>query len=107
MTQSLLLLSAALLINISISAQSFFGKAAQNEIQNAKEIHKNIKTQQIDFIEFNNNQRIALANLSQWIAKQYKIGDKIELKGKRPLRLFKHGQEPKEIEPGSDINFLL
>ncbi len=34
-------------------------------------------------------------------------GDKIKLKGKRPLRLFKHGQEPKEIEPGEDINFLL
>ncbi len=34
-------------------------------------------------------------------------GNKLELKGKRPLRLFSFGQEPKEIEPGSDINFLL
>lgn len=34
-------------------------------------------------------------------------GNKLELKGKRPLRLFRHGQQPLEIDPGSDINFLL
>ncbi|MCD6112980.1 MAG: dipeptidase PepE [Bacteroidales bacterium] len=31
----------------------------------------------------------------------------IELKGKRPMRLFKYGEETKEFEPGSDIDFLL
>jgi len=34
-------------------------------------------------------------------------GDKIELKGAKPIRLFKFGQEPQEFEPGSDITFLL
>ncbi len=34
-------------------------------------------------------------------------GDSIELIGKHPLRLFKFGQEPKEIAPGEDISFLL
>jgi len=33
--------------------------------------------------------------------------DKIELKGSKPMRLFKFGQQPKEFEIGSDINFLL
>ncbi|MCF8367333.1 MAG: dipeptidase PepE [Bacteroidales bacterium] len=33
--------------------------------------------------------------------------DKIELKGKKPMRLFKFGQEPRELEVGSDIGFLL
>ncbi len=34
-------------------------------------------------------------------------GDTIELKGSRPMRLFKHGQTPKEFQPGDDVNFLM
>ena len=33
--------------------------------------------------------------------------DKIELKGGKPMRLFKYGHDPKEFAPGSDISFLL
>lgn len=33
--------------------------------------------------------------------------DKIELKGHKPMRLFKFGQKPQEFEVGSDIRFLL
>ena len=34
-------------------------------------------------------------------------GNSIELIGKRPLRIFNFGKEPKEIAPGEDISFLL
>jgi len=34
-------------------------------------------------------------------------GDNIVLKGRNPLRLFKYNDEPKEFNPGDDINFLL
>jgi len=34
-------------------------------------------------------------------------GDDIQLKGPRPMRYFKFGEEPGEFEPGSDISFLL
>lgn len=34
-------------------------------------------------------------------------GNKIELKGKKNMRLFRFGQEPKEYEPGMDVAFLL
>ncbi len=34
-------------------------------------------------------------------------GDEIELLGKRPMRVFKYGMDPKEFEPGSNIDFLL
>lgn len=34
-------------------------------------------------------------------------GDSIELKGSRPMRLFKYGLSPKEFEPGANIDFLL
>ena len=34
-------------------------------------------------------------------------GDKIELKGSRPMRLFRYGQNPKEINPGGKLDFLL
>ncbi len=34
-------------------------------------------------------------------------GDKIELKGSKPMCLFNFMKEPAEFEPGSDINFLL
>jgi dipeptidase E len=34
-------------------------------------------------------------------------GEKIELMGARPMRVFQFGREPQEFEPGSDINFLL
>jgi dipeptidase E len=33
--------------------------------------------------------------------------NKIELKGARPLRVFRYGQDPKEYKPGADISFLL
>lgn len=32
---------------------------------------------------------------------------KLVLKGKRPLRVFKFGNEPQEIEPGEDVQFLM
>jgi len=34
-------------------------------------------------------------------------GDEIELMGKRPMRLFRYEQNPKEFEPGKDISFLM
>jgi dipeptidase E len=34
-------------------------------------------------------------------------GDTITLKGKRPLRVFRYGQEPVEYQPGDPIGFLL
>jgi len=36
----------------------------------------------------------------------YIEGDEIKLLGKKHLRLFKFGNEPKEFEPGSDLSFL-
>jgi len=35
------------------------------------------------------------------------VGNSIKLIGKRPLRVFQFNQEPKEFNPGEDINFLL
>lgn len=34
-------------------------------------------------------------------------GDKMFLKGAKPMRLFRFGEEPREFEPGSDLSFLL
>jgi dipeptidase E len=34
-------------------------------------------------------------------------GSNIELKGTRPMRVFKYGQDPKEYKPGADLSFLL
>lgn len=34
-------------------------------------------------------------------------GDDIELKGNRPMRLFKYGQEHKELEKTDDLSFLM
>lgn len=34
-------------------------------------------------------------------------GDEIELKGNRPMRLFKYGQEHKELEKTDDLSFLM
>jgi dipeptidase E len=33
--------------------------------------------------------------------------DKIELKGSKPMRVFRFGEEPQEFKPGSDVGFLL
>jgi dipeptidase E len=33
--------------------------------------------------------------------------DTIELQGKRPMRVFRYGQSPREFEPGSNLDFLL
>lgn len=37
----------------------------------------------------------------------YLDGKNLHLLGQRPLRLFKAGNEPLEIKPGTDLNFLL
>ena len=34
-------------------------------------------------------------------------GEHIELLGDRPARIFRHGREPTEVEPGQDLRFLL
>ncbi len=34
-------------------------------------------------------------------------GNQIELKGKRPMRVFNFGKEPLECKPGDDLSFLL
>lgn len=34
-------------------------------------------------------------------------GQRMVLKGRKPMRLFHYGQEPVEYEPGSDVSFLL
>ena len=33
-------------------------------------------------------------------------GNRIELKGRKAMRVFRYGKEPAEYEPGSDIDFL-
>jgi dipeptidase E len=33
--------------------------------------------------------------------------DRIELRGSRPMRVFRFGEQPREIQPGEDIGFLL
>ncbi|MFH1296341.1 MAG: dipeptidase PepE [Bacteroidota bacterium] len=35
------------------------------------------------------------------------VGDSLELVGKRPLRIFKYGEETRELNAGDDLNFLL
>ncbi len=34
-------------------------------------------------------------------------GRSVQLLGSRPARIFHHGTEPKEVEPGADLSFLL
>jgi dipeptidase E len=34
-------------------------------------------------------------------------GDKLELIGSRPMRIFKFGQEPREVKAGDDLSFLM
>jgi hypothetical protein len=34
-------------------------------------------------------------------------GFELKLKGNRPLRIFRFGQEAAEIEQGEDVNFLM
>ncbi len=52
------------------------------------------------------NQHIYVAGLREatllWVE-----GDTMKLIGKRPMRLFKYGEQPKEINPGESVDFLL
>ncbi len=53
------------------------------------------------------------ANRNVWVAglregcMLWVEGDRVELIGPRPMRLFRYGQEPVEFEPGSTLDFLL
>ena len=52
------------------------------------------------------NRKMMVAGLRE--ATLFRIeGNKIELLGNRPMRLFRFGKEPEEIQPGENISFLL
>jgi dipeptidase E len=52
------------------------------------------------------NQEITVTGLRE--TSLFRIdGNKIDLLGKKNMRLFRYGQEPQEFEPGQDVNFLL
>lgn len=56
-----------------------------------------------EFLQFNSQPVIGLREGS-WI---YLDGDRAELQGTLPARLFKQNQKPVELEAGSDLSFLL
>ncbi|MFR0773213.1 MAG: hypothetical protein ACLSH3_05120 [Alistipes finegoldii] len=47
-----------------------------------------------------------MAGLREGCMLRYEEG-KLELIGKRPMRMFRKGTETFEIEPGGDLSFLL
>jgi len=52
------------------------------------------------------NQSVTVAGLRE--ASLLEVFDgKIELKGRKPMRVFNYKQEPAEFEPGADVRFLL
>jgi len=57
-----------------------------------------------EFMVINNNINVAGLREATLLSIN---GGSIELKGKRPMRVFKFGQSPKEYEPGSNVDFLL
>jgi dipeptidase E len=57
-----------------------------------------------EFLVINNN--VYVAGLREGTLLSVN-GNTIELKGRRPMRVFKFGQSPREYEPGSNIDFLL
>ncbi len=62
-------------LGLETYAQSFYGKAAKNYIQSAKEVHINKKTNQIDYIAFDDNYRLNISGLNAWLQKQFKLSD--------------------------------
>ncbi|MCM1301267.1 MAG: dipeptidase PepE [Bacteroides cellulosilyticus] len=58
----------------------------------------------LEFIEA--NPRRWVAGLREGCMLRYE-DDRLELLGKRPMRMFRKGMEPFEVEPGADLSFLL
>lgn len=58
----------------------------------------------LEFIEA--NPRRWVAGLREGCMLRYE-SDRLELIGKRPMRMFRKGMEPFEVEPGADLSFLL
>lgn len=57
-----------------------------------------------EFMVINNN--VYVAGLREGTLLSIE-NDSVELKGKRPLRLFRFGQSPRELNPGDNLDFLL
>jgi dipeptidase E len=51
------------------------------------------------------NQDVVVVGLREACLLQME-GDKMELKGKHPMRIFQHGKEAWEVQPGDDLSFL-
>jgi len=57
-----------------------------------------------EFMVINNN--IYVAGLREGTLLSIE-NNKIELKGGKPMRVFRYDKDPKEFSPGADISFLL
>ncbi len=57
----------------------------------------------LEYIEANPDMRVV--GLREGCMLHYE-GDKLELIGKRPMRIFKKGEETYEVNPGDDLSFL-
>lgn len=52
------------------------------------------------------NPRRWVVGLREGCMLRYEEG-RLELLGKRPMRIFKHGRDPFEVNPGEELDFLL
>ena len=56
-----------------------------------------------EFLVINNN--VNVVGLREGTLLSVENGS-VKLKGKRPMRLLRHGQSPREFEPGDNLDFL-
>ena len=56
---------------------------------------------------FNKAFRVDIKKYSINSTNQRERANQLKLKGSRPLRVFRFGQEPLEVQQGEDVNFLM
>jgi len=61
-----------------LNAQSYYGTQAKQYLKSAKEVHLN-KAQQIDYIAFDESQKMDINSFKLWVGKQFKLEENAEL----------------------------
>ncbi len=61
-----------------VSAQSFYGNQAKQQINIAKEVHLN-KSHQIDYITFDNKHQMDITTFKKWLGKQFSLTENMNL----------------------------
>lgn len=79
MTKNYLLIIVSIFFMVNNYAQSFYGAQADKILKGSSEIHRNEKTDQIDYVAFREGKQISEDKFEDWVKRYFQLSDNTSL----------------------------